>query len=229
MEVFSQRVFLPEFHRPSAKVIPTLLASTIRESCNRTPFHKEQIAWWDNLPPVPLAPSLKKSRPYTTTKLCYGKHSPIIIFRHIYVFHQCICTREWSNIARNNVLCLQKTLLLVSFFHLLIGWLPPAAMSRSCNYYNPSVFALQITHLVTLVTGKFMKMWGFHSCQPHQSSDWEFWIRASRCREPQPLASTCADHGLTEVTNGQSWKTDAQQASRGCTLKDSQVDVPSDV
>jgi hypothetical protein len=47
--------------------------------------------------------------------------------------------------------------------HVRSGGPLPAAMSESCKCYNPSVFALRLTHLGTLVTGKFTMIWGFHS------------------------------------------------------------------
>jgi hypothetical protein len=46
-----------------------------------------------------------------------------------------------------------------------------AATSRSCKFYNPSVFALRLTHLGMLVTGKFTRIWGFHS-SPTASEQW---------------------------------------------------------
>jgi hypothetical protein len=51
----------------------------------------------------------------------------------------------------------------------------PAATSGSCKWYNPSVFALRLTHLGTLVKGKFTRIWGFHS-SPTTS---EHWLRVS--------------------------------------------------
>jgi hypothetical protein len=53
-------------------------------------------------------------------------------------------------------------------------WGPlPAAMSGSCKCYNPSVFTLQLTHLGTLVTGKFTRILGFHSSLTTS----EHWLR----------------------------------------------------
>jgi hypothetical protein len=37
-----------------------------------------------------------------------------------------------------------------------------AQMSGSCRRCSPSVFALRLTHVVRLVTGKFTGIWGFH-------------------------------------------------------------------
>jgi hypothetical protein len=51
--------FSPKSQRPSAKAITTLLGSNPREPSNQNPFHKGHVAWWDNLPPVAAAPSLK--------------------------------------------------------------------------------------------------------------------------------------------------------------------------
>jgi hypothetical protein len=51
----------------------------------------------------------------------------------------------------------------------------PAATSGSCKCYNTSVFALRLTHLGALVTGKFTRIWGFHS-SPTTS---EHWLRVS--------------------------------------------------
>jgi hypothetical protein len=47
--------------------------------------------------------------------------------------------------------------------HVRSGGPLPAATSGSCKCYNPSVFALRLTHLGTVVTGKFTWVWGFHS------------------------------------------------------------------
>jgi hypothetical protein len=43
------------------------------------------------------------------------------------------------------------------------GSLLPAGTSGSCKCYNPSVFALRLKYLGTLVTGKFTGIWGFQS------------------------------------------------------------------
>jgi hypothetical protein len=50
-----------------------------------------------------------------------------------------------------------------------------AATSGSCKCYNPSVFVLRLAHLCTLVTGRCMRIWGFHS-SPTTS---EHWLRVS--------------------------------------------------
>jgi len=42
------------------------------------------------------------------------------------------------------------------------------------------------------------------------------------------MEGTCANQGLTEVTQGQP-RTDAQQASRGCPKKGSQIDTTTNV
>jgi hypothetical protein len=47
----------------------------------------------------------------------------------------------------------------------------PAVTSGSCKVYNPSVFALRIMHLGTLVTRKFTRIWGSHS-SPNTSEHW---------------------------------------------------------
>jgi hypothetical protein len=59
--------------------------------------------------------------------------------------------------------------------HVWSGGSLPAATSGICKCYNPSVFALRLTHLGTLVTGKFTRIWGFHS-SPTTS---EHWLRVS--------------------------------------------------
>jgi hypothetical protein len=46
--------------------------------------------------------------------------------------------------------------------HVMSGGLLLAAMSRSCKCCNQSVFAMQLTHLSMLVTGKFTRLWRFH-------------------------------------------------------------------
>jgi hypothetical protein len=38
----------------------------------------------------------------------------------------------------------------------------PTAIFESCKYYSPSIFALQLTHLDMLVTGKFTRIWVSH-------------------------------------------------------------------
>jgi hypothetical protein len=39
----------------------------------------------------------------------------------------------------------------------------PQRRTKAAGSYNPSVFALRLTHLCTLVAGKFTSIWGFHS------------------------------------------------------------------
>jgi hypothetical protein len=53
--------------RPSNNAITILLGSNPREPSNQNTFHKWHVAWWDILPPVATAPSLKKSRPPAAT------------------------------------------------------------------------------------------------------------------------------------------------------------------
>jgi hypothetical protein len=89
--------------------------------------------------------------------------------------------------------------------HVRFGGPLPAATSGSCKWYNPSVFALRITQLGTLVTGKFTRIWGFHSL-PTTSEHWLRVSTRSKLMRGTPqignLESTCADKGLTEVTHG---------------------------
>jgi hypothetical protein len=47
--------------------------------------------------------------------------------------------------------------------------------SGSCKCYKPCVFALRLTHLGTLVRGKFTRNWGLH---PSPTTS-EHWLRAS--------------------------------------------------
>jgi hypothetical protein len=47
--------------------------------------------------------------------------------------------------------------------HFRSGGPLPAATFGIFMCYNPSIFALRLTHLGTLVTGKFTRIWGFHS------------------------------------------------------------------
>jgi hypothetical protein len=61
------------------------------------------------------------------------------------------------------------------FTHVRSGGPLPAATSGTCKFYNPSVSALRLTHLGTLVTGRFTRIWGFHS-SPNTS---EHWLRVS--------------------------------------------------
>jgi hypothetical protein len=60
---------------------------------------------------------------------------------------------------------------LLWIMHVRSGGPLPTATSGSCKYYNPSVFALRLIHLGTLVTGKFTRIWGFHS-SPTTSERW---------------------------------------------------------
>jgi hypothetical protein len=55
--------------------------------------------------------------------------------------------------------------------HVRTGSPLPAATSGSCKWYNPSVFALRLMSLGTLVTDKFTRIWGFHS-SPTTSEHW---------------------------------------------------------
>jgi hypothetical protein len=48
-------------------------------------------------------------------------------------------------------------------------------MSGSCKFCNQNVFALRITDLRTLVTGKFLRIWGF----PHAPTSSEPWLSVS--------------------------------------------------
>jgi hypothetical protein len=67
--------------------------------------------------------------------------------------------------------------------HVRSGGPLPAPTSGSCRYYNPSVFALRLTHIGTLVTGKFTKIRGSILRRPHHSTDWEFRLKVSWCGE----------------------------------------------
>jgi hypothetical protein len=58
--------------------------------------------------------------------------------------------------------------------HAQSGRLLLALTSRNCKYCNPSVFALRITHLGTLITVKFTRILGFHS----STTTSEHWLRA---------------------------------------------------
>jgi hypothetical protein len=80
-----------------------------------------------------------------------------------------------------------------------------AATSGICKWYDPSVFALRLTHLGTLVTGKFTRIWGFHSspttseCGLRVST--QSWLMRGTPKFGN-LEGTYADQGLTEVTHG---------------------------
>jgi hypothetical protein len=63
--------------------------------------------------------------------------------------------------------------------HVRSGSPLPAATSGSCKCYNSSVFALRLTYIGTLVTGKFTRIWGSILRRLHQSTDWEFRLNLS--------------------------------------------------
>jgi hypothetical protein len=73
--------------------------------------------------------------------------------------------------------------------HVRSGGPLPAATSESYKCCNPSAFALRLTHLGTLVTGRFTRIWEFHS-SPTTS---EYWLRVSTkvswCGEPLSSAT----------------------------------------
>jgi hypothetical protein len=77
--------------------------------------------------------------------------------------------------VRNGVLLISSSSVLCWITHVRSGGPLPAATSGSCKCYNPSVFALRLTHLGTLVTGTFTRNWGFHS-SPTTS---ELWLKVS--------------------------------------------------
>jgi hypothetical protein len=71
--------------------------------------------------------------------------------------------REVALSIRNGEL-LYKQLIHPMMDYACLIWSPLLApTSGSCKCCNPSVFALRLTHLGTLVTGKFTRIWGFHS------------------------------------------------------------------
>jgi hypothetical protein len=93
---------------------------TPRKPSNLNPFHKGQVVWWDNLPPVATAKvtSFRHDKNPVSTP-------PVIVLRHRLSFPaQCVSyTHEWTNLTRDDVLRLRKTPPLVSFMVGLVGWL----------------------------------------------------------------------------------------------------------
>jgi hypothetical protein len=66
--------------------------------------------------------------------------------------------------ARNGVLlCKQLIHPIMDLFMCQHGGPLLAATSGTCQFYNPSVFALRIARLCSLVTGKVTSISGFHS------------------------------------------------------------------
>jgi hypothetical protein len=101
---FSHSCFLPKSQRLPAQAIPDLLGWTPRRPSNQNPFHKGQIALWDNLPPVKSATSLKISSVSATTKPRYRKHiSPLQFKATSTISNKAFRTQQWYNIARQNV------------------------------------------------------------------------------------------------------------------------------
>jgi hypothetical protein len=90
--------------------------------------------------------------------------------------------KDWSCLAPSltgEAVCPSETVCCSTSSSSILWWIThvrsggplPAATSGSCKCYNPSVFALRLTHLRTLVTGKFTRIWGFHS-SPTTSEHW---------------------------------------------------------
>jgi hypothetical protein len=69
MKAFSRNDSPPQVAEAISQSDPNTLGSTPRESSNQNPFHKGQVAWLDNLPPVALTPSLKNSKSSAPTKI----------------------------------------------------------------------------------------------------------------------------------------------------------------
>jgi hypothetical protein len=93
-----------------------------------------------------------------------------------------------------------------------------APTSRNCKCCNPSVFALQLTHLGTSVRSNLRIFGDSILCRPHQNAGWELWSKLADADNPflSNRKSSTANQGLTEVTHGQPMRTDGQQASRRC-------------
>jgi hypothetical protein len=66
-------------------------------------------------------------------------------------------------LTRKSVLSVRRGVLIYRQLIVPSGRSLPAATSGSCKFYNPSAFELRLTHLGVLVTGKFTKIWRFHS------------------------------------------------------------------
>jgi hypothetical protein len=74
-----------------------------------------------------------------------------------------LLNRRSSLSIKNGVLLYKQLIHPMMATHARSGGLLPTPTSVSCRCCNPSVFALQLTHPGTLVTGKFTTIWGFHS------------------------------------------------------------------
>jgi hypothetical protein len=73
----------------------------------------------------------------------------------------------------------------------------PAPMSGSYRCYNPSVLALLLAPVGTLVAGRFTRIWVFRFCRPHQGPDCQLELKVS-WREESPSAATRQILMLTE-------------------------------
>jgi hypothetical protein len=116
MEAFSQN-YSPTSQRPSPKEFRTLLRWTSRHPSNQSSFRKGQTTWWDH-------PPTSSSIPRSEQVKAFGQeNNPVsvgislaIVFKALFASsNYVICTQEWSNLARDNVMHLRRTPPLVSF------------------------------------------------------------------------------------------------------------------
>jgi hypothetical protein len=79
-----------------------------------------------------------------------------------------------------------------------------ASKFRSFKCCSPSVFALRLTHVCTLVTGKPTTIWGFHFHPPHQFVDRALTQKLVMLEAPyfRRLESVWTNLGLAEATHG---------------------------
>jgi hypothetical protein len=113
--------------------------------------------------------------------------------------------REKRSVHQTGVLIYKQLKYSVTDYALTSGGLLLAAMSGICKWCNPIVFAFELTHLGTLVTGKFTTILGFSS-SPTTSEHKGTISTHSLLMRVTPyfgkLEGTCADQRLSEVTHG---------------------------
>jgi hypothetical protein len=119
--------FPPKSQRPFSQSVPNTSGFTPSEPSNQNPFHKGQVAWWDNLPPVAIPLVWKSQGLPPRQKSRWRKHTPRCSFKAPFtISSNAFRTQEWLYLARDDVSRLRETPPLVSFY---VGWLVRLSLS----------------------------------------------------------------------------------------------------